>query len=1726
MKRLNLLVFFLLFLVGSVLPVQAAITALDGFNPNVNGTIVAVAVQADGKLLIGGDFTQVGGVARNRIARLNTDGSLDTAFNPNANNSVEVLVAQPDGTILVGGLFSNIGGASRSRVALLNSDGTAHTGFTISVTNGDVVAIAVEANGNVLIGGTFTDIGGTPRNHLARLNKATPWVLDTTFNPDVTGGTVYAIDLQVDGTIVAGGSFTHVGGGVRSRIARIKADGSLQADGFAAPAFSFGIADEIYSLRIHPDGDILIGGSFTLTQGFDTVHNLARTSFDGVLRTGFMPEPNGFVDSVLLQADGNLLVGGGFTGFIQAGNPVRNRIARVINDSAGTVDAGFAPAVSDGVPSTTVYAIAQQADGKILVAGNYGRLNGTVRNNLSRLYLNGALEIDFDLNVTGGGTVYAVAVHPADGTVIVGGDFTAIGGVSRNGLARFDATGNIDETFNPNITGTVYALALQADDKIIAGGSFSAVGGNAAANIARINSNGSYDASLDAATDNAVYTVAVESVDDLLVGGLFLNVNGLSQNYMARIKAANGALDLTFWPDPDNPVRTMAIEGDGRILIGGMFHTVRGVARNHLARIDPTYSDPVYQIVDSAFDPNVNDVVHAIGLLPNGSMVIGGAFTTVGAGASPPVRNRIAKLSAAGALDANFSLSADNIVYALAVRSNTEMVIAGAFTSIGNGNVRDHVAKLTADGGGIWSLDVTFKPVVNDTVYAAAVADTSYVIGGRFTKVDSNSRTYAAMLGATGVLDPDFNKFSGRDVYAVALQPDGKIIIGGNFVRIGGENRNHIARINIDGTIDTAFNPDVDGIVRAIAVQADGKIVIGGMFTTVGGGATPNRNHLARLLADGTLDTYDPNVNGDVNAIAVQADGKIVIGGAFTTVGTGGTLATRNNVARLDGTTGEADGYDPNVNGDVNAIALQADGKIVIGGAFTTTGTGGTLKTRNRIARLDGTTGVADDFNPDMNGNVNAIALQSDGKIVAGGAFTTVGSTSPPTRNHIARVSSAGVLDGSFDPNVEGGDVNTITIQADGSIVIGGLFTSITGTGGAFPAVRNYIARVNSAGVFDTAFLPTVDGGIHAVALQQDGKIIIGGSFGFVGGLVRSNIARLINTDAALQSLTIPTSGSSITWNWGQASPEIGRVTFETSSDMTTWTAVPGTPARVSGDWQLTGITPPLPQNSNFYIRARGYRGDGQYNGSGSIIETVRLFHLATAPVVDALLGAGNISAYYAELRGTVTGGNTVVTFEYGPTTSYGTSVSASQSPLSGSSATTVSRFLIGLTPATTYNYRVKGVNAHYTVYSTPNTTFATTADPIGTTSVTVVSQSLDTPKTIPDNSFVESTITGINCASIHDLNVAVSADHPSLNELLVTLRNTTSAKEIELMNATACGSANMDLILDDDAVPANPVQTAGCGAAAPALDGVFVPKAGLSAFDNDDGSGNWILKITDTGGANNTGTLKNWGMIFTCVNKVTVTKTVPANPEAGDTATVTSSPAGINCGTGCLTAEAPFAPTSTVNLTAAGTGNWAFDNWTGSCACTYLSCPTGVCSLTMNANKASTAEFVKVADFATYNMPDNAVYFADLSVHNPTAWLWDFGDTPVNTSPLQNPTYIYQSAAPPFTVTLTVTVNAQQYSVQKLVTPQVCAETNLAKIAATYATLQAAYNAAGAGSEILVHASSVSEGFAFDTNTNNILITGGFDCDFVNNPSFTTLTWPMTVGGTGSVTVEGIIIQ
>ena len=458
----------------------------------------------------------------------------------------------------------------------------------------------------------------------------------------------------------------------------------------------------------------------------------------------------------------------------------------------------------------------------------------------------------------------------------------------------------------------------------------------------------------------------------------------------------------------------------------------------------------------------------------------------------------------------------------------------------------------------------------------------------------------------------DTNGFPG--VYATAVQPDGKVIIAGRFTSVLGVARGSIARINADGMLDAGFDPNVSGEIHTLAVQADGGILLGGAFSSLrpnGAAMATLRGSIARVNADGSLDVgFDPNANSHVESIVVQADGRILLGGYFTTLQPNGAVSktTRNRIARVnaDGTLDAS--FNPNANSFVYNITTQPDGKILLGGYFTTLqpNGAGSATTRNRIARVNADGTLDASFDPNANGSVDCVAVQADGRILLAGGFRTLqpnGAMSPTTRNFIGRVNAEGTLDAGFAPSGHD-NIYSMALQADGKILLG-------------MNVRNRIERMKADGSLDTSFQSEPNSTVTSVALQADGEVLIGGYFTSFGpsAMPRTAFARLLNTPATqtLAALSL----SRVHWNRGGSSPELTRATLDLSTDGgSSWTPL-GSPARVgsSGRWELVGLA--LPGTGQ--LRARGYTQGGYQGGSSGIVEQVVAFTIDTETLPPTL---------------------------------------------------------------------------------------------------------------------------------------------------------------------------------------------------------------------------------------------------------------------------------------------------------------------------------------------------------------------------------------------------------------------------------------------------------------------------------------------------------------------------
>lgn len=351
-------------------------------------------------------------------------------------------------------------------------------------------------------------------------------------------------------------------------------------------------------------------------------------------------------------------------------------------------------------------------------------------------------------------------------------------------------------------------------------------------------------------------------------------------------------------------------------------------------------------------------------------------------------------------------------------------------------------APITTLPDGSANLDPTFqiKMEIDDFIRCVDLqSDGKILIGGGFETIDSVESARVGRLNSDGTFDKEFAASANNVVYCIAGQEDGKVVIAGDFTNVSGVDCKGVARLDARGILDPGFKllNDLEGNVRAILVQSDGKIVVAGQFARIHG---EKKSRIARLNSDGTLDeTFKGAANNVIWTLAGQRDRKILIGGDFTIAGSG----RRNRIARLN-RDGELDANfsaGSGANGGIFAIAVQYDGKILIGGDFTEFN----QRPRNRVARLDPDGSLDATFNPGPgpNNGIRALALQRDQKIVLGGAFKFFNDTE---LSHIARLHPNGSLDESFATGAGFSDgVRILQVQKDGKILAAGGFTSYNG---------------------------------------------------------------------------------------------------------------------------------------------------------------------------------------------------------------------------------------------------------------------------------------------------------------------------------------------------------------------------------------------------------------------------------------------------------------------------------------------------------------------------------------------------------------------------------------------------------------------------------------------------------------------------------------------------------
>jgi uncharacterized delta-60 repeat protein len=643
-----------------------------GFNPGTGFTNTAptpvsinietrIVVQTDGRILVTGGFNEFNGTPRRRIARLNANGTLDTGFNPGANLGGEILslALQADGKILVGGYFTErVAGTPRKNVLVrLNTDGTVDNTFSFDPGDNDssnVEAIAVQADGKILVGGIlsgFDAVSGIGCIHIMRLNANGS--RDTSFNNATS--TLTGTQRQITSSVMTDkASFIALEADGRVLAGSFRSFRRLNTDGSNNTSLNLGaVGDDCHmtALTLLPNGGIVYSGAY------NPPTRITSTGAANPVTIG-NPRTQCYPDKVKISGN-KILLAGGFSWL--NGTPCKTLLC--IN-ADGTLDPTFG---SNTVytPSNPLYSsIALQSDGRIVITGEFTHINNQPYYKIARLNANGTLDPTFNPgtgpgdrvarpNEIGGGNFIACTAMLPNNQILVGGWFGSFNGTTRYGLVRLNANGSVDTTFNVGngfifntagmyMMGLLFSLEPQADGKILVRGHFESFNGTPCFKIARLNADGTLDTTFNPTTSVAQPVVAAPDSDGVfaaadttggystdikatvslpdgrtIIAGDFTSVGGTARNRIARLNA-NGTLDTSFNPGTgfNDTVSSLLLQPDGRVLVGGYFTTFNGTACNHLIRLNTDGTR------DTRFGIDLSSCVEGVNITDEGKILI------------------------------------------------------------------------------------------------------------------------------------------------------------------------------------------------------------------------------------------------------------------------------------------------------------------------------------------------------------------------------------------------------------------------------------------------------------------------------------------------------------------------------------------------------------------------------------------------------------------------------------------------------------------------------------------------------------------------------------------------------------------------------------------------------------------------------------------------------------------------------------------------------------------------------------------------------------------------------------------------------------------------------------------------------------------------------------------------------------------------------------------------
>ena len=1059
---------------SKIIKINASGNAVAGFTTSLPyqfelKTIAQQSSANNNRVLVGGRNYDYG--ILQPFYALNSNGTIDTTFNSGlnafdntqANNWINIISIDPADNIFIGGNFTSYNGTARNQLAKLNPNGSLNTSFNytgISGTTGGIDAIAIQIIGtseNIFVGGSFSASGS--KKNLIKINSSTAVnssgiaigtaTIESTFGSssmfnDIVYG-VKRVAIQCNGSIVIGGYFSAVYGVSRNKIARITPDGNLDT------TFDPGTGADNYltGINLSPTDDIFICGEFD-TYNSTSKYRVAKVKGRAVLVAtpdtatfnagtgGNIPNilSNDTIDSavptatsVVLTTQGTwptgmtLTTSGSTAGMVTVGTGVA---AGTYTVTYRICQAGLSTACNNCTDTTITITVNPSVPAPVAVNDTLsytGCATTVIGNVLTNDTYAGAPATISNVTISLSGSAPATGITFSTAT----GNITKASNAAPGTYTFSYKICSISAPANCSSIATVTVVINSPPQIVATADNFTAVSGvntslptilandtynGAAASLSNVSiSYASYYAGIITTTSGAI-TVGTTVAPGVYPITYTITDNVYSCNsstavacivVLAPITAVNDTVTVAFGESAyfniltnDAYAGSVASTSNVTISIVGtfpssgniLFNSSNGQVGIPSTAVQGTYTftykicanattlncnnQPVPNcstatvtviVASPGFAPGTraNNRVAMSGLMSTNQIMIGGIFTTYN---NQPANN-ITRLKTNLGYDSTYLSTGPyplGYLMDLKVQPNDYTIVAGEFAGFNNANTQDALIRLKPDG----TTDTSFNAggvgitgsacnCQSPSVESVAIFPSGNIVAvGNFTGYNNNGRNFIVGLNPNGgLLSPSVFQYTTgiKGLPSIAATDNlGKVMISGFIYSYNDVAIKTLIRIKSDGALDADFhqkiityypcdypNPTaIMGEINAISFQTDNFILIGGYFSKYDNVATGN---IARLKPDGELDTSfnagGTGFNGVVYAISIQPNGDIIVGGSFTSYNgvAVNTLVRLKSTGVLD--TSFYTGTGP--AGNVFTLTKQPfDGKVIIGGRFTT----------------------------------------------------------------------------------------------------------------------------------------------------------------------------------------------------------------------------------------------------------------------------------------------------------------------------------------------------------------------------------------------------------------------------------------------------------------------------------------------------------------------------------------------------------------------------------------------------------------------------------------------------------------------------------------------------------------------------------------------------------------------------------------------------------------------